>query len=77
MIFSELGVLLKKVCINDAFVIDSKNNIITNSSRRDSIIYYDLNGELLKSVTFKYSKNDNKLSKRIRIDSADHVHFFQ
>ncbi len=77
MVFSELGVLLKKVRINDAFVIDSKNNIITNNSRTDSFIYYDLNGELLKSVTFKYSKNDNKLSKKIRIDSADHVHFFQ
>ena len=50
-IFSEQGALL-----NGEFVIDSNNNIIVNNKKKDLIEYYDLNGNLSKTVLYKRLK---------------------
>ena len=56
--------------MDDAFVIDSKNNIILVNHRRDSILYYDLNGQMLKSILLERPKFDSnhKSLKQIKID---------
>ena len=63
--------------MDDAFVIDSKNNIILVNHRRDSILYYDLNGQMLKSILLERPKFDSnhKSLKQIKIDSGDNIYF--
>jgi hypothetical protein len=77
LIFSELGVLLKKRELENDFVIDSNNNIIVNNSKKDFIYYCDSNGDLFKAVTLKRPKNENKVLKQIKIDSNDKLYFTQ
>ena len=78
LIFSESGVLLKEhKNIYGDFVIDSKNNIILNNADNDLIYYYDCNGDLLKTVTYKRPKNFKTTIKQIKIDSGDNIYFGQ
>jgi hypothetical protein len=78
LIFNEFGVLLKEhLNINGNFVTDSNNNIIVNDSKNDLIYYYDCNGELLKTVTYKRPKNFKAKIKQIKIDSGDNIYFGQ
>jgi hypothetical protein len=77
LIFNEFGSPLKKIVMDDVFVIDSNNNIILVNHRRDSILYYDLNGQMLKSILLERPKFDSnhKSLKQIKIDSADNIYF--
>jgi hypothetical protein len=77
LIFNEFGSPLKNIVMDDAFVIDSKNNIILVNHRRDSILYYDLNGQILKSILLERPKFDSnhKSLKQIKIDSGDNIYF--
>ena len=78
LIFSESGALLKKKVILGEFVMDSNNNIIVNNKKNDLIEYYDINGDLLKTVSYTRPKSAQKrLVKQIKIDSADNVYFGQ
>lgn len=73
-IFNESGVLLKEhKNINGNFLIDSNNNIIVNDAKNDLIYYYDCNGDLLKTVTYKRPKNFRTSIKQIKIDSFDNI----
>jgi hypothetical protein len=76
-IFSEIGVLLRKITIYEAFVIDSENNFIISNFKRDRVLYCDSNGEIFKTMSLKRPKNDTKLLKQIKIDSADKLYFTQ
>jgi len=76
-IFNEVGVLLKQIDIEYEFVIDSRNNIVANNPKKDLIFYYDLNGDLFKTVSLKRPKNENKILKQMRIDLADKIYFAQ
>ena len=77
IIFNEIGVLLKQIDIEYEFVIDSRNNIVANNPKKDLIFYYDLNGDLFKTVSLKRPKNENKILKQMRIDLADKIYFAQ
>jgi hypothetical protein len=77
MIFSETGDLNKEISTNGTFVIDSKNNIILNDPRNNSLTYFDLNGETLKSVSLKRPKSDNIRLKHFKIDTKDRLYFTQ
>ncbi len=78
LIFNESGVLLKEnKNINGDFVIDSNNNIIVNDAKNDLIYYYDFNGDLLKTVTYKRPKNFKAKIKQIKIDSVGNIYFGQ
>ena len=55
---------------NGSFVIDSKNNIII--LKKNTLYYYNLDGELIKNVTLKGKR---KFLKGITIDSNDQLHF--
>jgi len=76
-IFDEFGVLLKNFNIFGDFVIDSNNNIIVNCAKRDLIEHYNLNGDLLKIVTYKRPKNFKAIIKKLKIDSFDNIYFGQ
>jgi hypothetical protein len=78
LIFSESGALLKKKFILGEFVMDSNNNIIVNNKKNNLIEYYDLNADLLKTVSYSRPKSAQKrLVKQIKINSADNVYFGQ
>ncbi len=76
-IFSEFGDLLKNKAIHGEFFIDSNNNIIVNNKKNDLIEYYGINGDLIKTVSYKRPKNEYKLIKKIKIDSADNIYFIE
>jgi len=75
LIFNEIGVLLKKIDIETDFVVDSNNNIVANNAKKNLISYYDLNGDLFKTVSLKRPKNEYKLLKQMRIDLAGKFYF--
>jgi len=76
-VYSEFGVLLNKSVIFGEFVIDSNNNIIVNNKKNDLIEYYDSNGDLFKTVSYKRPKNERRQISQIKIDSADKIYFGQ
>jgi hypothetical protein len=76
-VYSEFGVLLNKSVIFGEFVIDSNNNIIVNIKKNDLIEFYDLNGDLFKTVSYKRPKNEQRQINQIKIDSADNIYFGQ
>ena len=78
LIFNELGVLLKEhKSVDGHFVLDSNNNIIVNNAKNDLINYYDCNGNLFKTVSYKRPKNFKSIIKHLKIDSVDNIYFGQ
>jgi len=78
LIFNELGVLLKEhKSVDGHFVLDSNNNVIVNNARNDLICYYDCNGNLFKTVSYKRPKNFKSIIKQLKIDSVDNIYFGQ
>ena len=59
------------------FQIDSKNNIVVANLDKDTLTYFDLNGELFKSVSLKRPKNNTYKLKHFKIDSSDRLYFTQ
>jgi len=78
MIFSETGTLLKEINhpFNN-FQIDSRNNIVLAELRIDMLTYFDLNGEMLKKVILKRTKNNTLTLKYFKMDSSDRLYFIQ
>ena len=68
-VLNEKGIKIKSM-ENGSFVIDSKNNIII--LKKNTLYYYNLDGELIKNVTLKGKR---KFLKGITIDSNDQLHF--
>lgn len=68
-ILNEKGIKIKSM-ENGSFVIDSKNNIII--LKKNTLYYYNLDGELIKNVTLKGKR---KFLKEMTIDSNDQLHF--
>jgi len=68
-ILNEKGIKIKSM-ENGSFVIDSKNNVII--LKKNTLYYYNLDGELIKNVTLKGKR---KFLKGMTIDSNDQLHF--
>ncbi len=75
LIFNETGVLLKEKDLRDDFVIDSNNNIIVDNIQNKLFYHYDLNGNLLKTVTLNSPLYKIKHLKLFKIDSTDKLYF--
>lgn len=48
-----------------------------NNKKNDLIEFYDLNGDLFKTVSYKRPKNEQRQINQIKIDSADNIYFGQ